>query len=218
MKRFVRELVVALILGSIVSIAVAWSCALWSKKTNFNTEPQFEPEIVLSNRYSIDEIAGVNYSGRQAQGFGNLYVHCSALQVGVGEQDSRVTTVNMYRFGWPMLCVTGENRFGYHVEHKGLRTMFLTPEWLLDKQRLIAFGPRPLGMLVNSLVYGTPIWILMFGSRRLKTTIRKRNKRCTNCGYDLRGTFAAGIYECPECNQRADEETITNWKSAKHTV
>ena len=41
---------------------------------------------------------------------------------------------------------------------------------------------------------------------------------CSNCDYDLRGTFAAGIYECPECNQRADEEMITNWKSAKHTV
>ena len=42
--------------------------------------------------------------------------------------------------------------------------------------------------------------------------------RCSNCDYDLRGTFAAGIFECPECNQRADEETITNWKNAKHTV
>ncbi|MCH8823690.1 MAG: hypothetical protein IH984_09310 [Planctomycetes bacterium] len=41
---------------------------------------------------------------------------------------------------------------------------------------------------------------------------------CSNCDYDLRGTFAAGIFECPECNQRADEETITNWKNAKHTV
>ena len=36
--------------------------------------------------------------------------------------------------------------------------------------------------------------------------------RCSNCDYDLRGTFAAGIYECPECNQRADEEAITNFK------
>jgi len=41
---------------------------------------------------------------------------------------------------------------------------------------------------------------------------------CSNCDYDLRGTFAAGIFECPECNQRADEEAITKWKNLKHTV
>jgi len=41
---------------------------------------------------------------------------------------------------------------------------------------------------------------------------------CSNCDYDLRGTFAAGIFECPECNQRADEEAITDWKNAKQTV
>jgi len=199
MRRLLREIVLVIILGSVVSIAVAWSCALWSKKTNVNTEPQFEPAFVLNNRFSIDEIAGVNYSGRQAQGFGNLYVHCSALQVGVGEQDSRVTTVNMYRFGWPMLCVTGENRFGYQAKHKGLHTMFLTPEWLIDKPRMIAFGPMPMGMLVNSAIFGTPIWILVFGTRRLKKAIRKRNKRCTNCGYDLRGTDHEA---CPECGRK----------------
>ena len=47
---------------------------------------------------------------------------------------------------------------------------------------------------------------------------RADEPRCSNCDYDLRGTFAAGIYECPECNERADEETITNWNSAMNKV
>ncbi len=32
--------------------------------------------------------------------------------------------------------------------------------------------------------------------------------KCTNCGYDLRGTLAAGIHTCPECHKRASDEDI----------
>ncbi len=32
--------------------------------------------------------------------------------------------------------------------------------------------------------------------------------KCTNCGYDLRGTLAAGIHTCPECHERASDEDI----------
>ena len=35
--------------------------------------------------------------------------------------------------------------------------------------------------------------------------------KCTNCGYDLRGTLAAGIHTCPECNERASDEDIQAW-------
>lgn len=36
--------------------------------------------------------------------------------------------------------------------------------------------------------------------------------KCQNCGYELRGTIAAGIYTCPECNERASDEVISAWK------
>ena len=32
--------------------------------------------------------------------------------------------------------------------------------------------------------------------------------KCANCGYDLRGTLAAGIHTCPECHERASDEDI----------
>ncbi len=32
--------------------------------------------------------------------------------------------------------------------------------------------------------------------------------KCANCGYDLRGTLAAGIHTCPECQERASDEDI----------
>ena len=32
--------------------------------------------------------------------------------------------------------------------------------------------------------------------------------KCANCGYNLRGTLAAGIHTCPECNERASDEAI----------
>ncbi len=35
--------------------------------------------------------------------------------------------------------------------------------------------------------------------------------KCANCGYDLRGTLAAGIHTCPESNERASDEDIQEW-------
>ena len=35
--------------------------------------------------------------------------------------------------------------------------------------------------------------------------------KCTNCGYDLRGTLAAGIHTCPECHERASDEVVQAW-------
>ncbi len=35
--------------------------------------------------------------------------------------------------------------------------------------------------------------------------------KCANCGYDLRGTLAAGIHTCPECHERASDEDIQVW-------
>ncbi len=32
--------------------------------------------------------------------------------------------------------------------------------------------------------------------------------KCAYCDYDLRGTLAAGIHTCPECNERASDEAI----------
>ena len=32
--------------------------------------------------------------------------------------------------------------------------------------------------------------------------------KCANCGYDLRGTLAAGIHTCPECHERTSDEDI----------
>lgn len=32
--------------------------------------------------------------------------------------------------------------------------------------------------------------------------------KCAYCGYDLRGTLAAGIHTCPECHERASDEDI----------
>lgn len=196
MKRLLREFALVLILGSVVSIVVAWSCALWSKRTGVLTEPQFAPKIVLNKRFAIEEIENATYLGKQEQSFGNLYVFSTMRQAKVDMYEYRHTTVNMFRQGWPMLCLTGEYRFGYQAKRSSSYALVATPHWLLESHRMIALGPMPLGMLVDSAFFGTPLWLLSFGIERLKTTIRKRNKRCINCGYDLRGTKHDA---CPEC-------------------
>ena len=41
--------------------------------------------------------------------------------------------------------------------------------------------------------------------------------KCANCGYDLRGTLAAGIHTCPECHERASDEDIQAWAGGTGT-
>lgn len=41
--------------------------------------------------------------------------------------------------------------------------------------------------------------------------------KCANCGYDLRGTLAAGIHTCPECHERASDEDIQAWVGGART-
>lgn len=58
---------------------------------------------------------------------------------------------------------------------------------------------RPIwpGFAVNTVFYGTILWLLfLVAPRTLRRQIRRRRGRCLKCGYDLRGNLDAG---CPEC-------------------
>ena len=99
-----------------------------------------------------------------------------------------------------------------------------------NKRYLGASGGAAL-LAASAIVYafddtGVIFWLLLLPAVYLliKTrrpffwgeSVRRRagaadSPKCTNCGYDLRGTLAAGIHTCPECHERASDEVIQAW-------
>jgi hypothetical protein len=68
----------------------------------------------------------------------------------------------------------------------------------LDERFPIAalpFRPIPKGILLNTLAYAAPLWLLFLVSTTLRRFVRQRRGRCKRCGYDLRATPG----QCPEC-------------------
>ena len=51
------------------------------------------------------------------------------------------------------------------------------------------------GFAINTLFYGTILWLLILGPFVLRRFVRLRRGRCPACGYDLRVSTGA----CPEC-------------------
>ena len=52
------------------------------------------------------------------------------------------------------------------------------------------------GLITNTLVWATVLWVLTLGPFELRRAVRLGGGRCLSCGYALRGGYAAG---CPEC-------------------
>ena len=95
---------------------------------------------------------------------------------------------------------------------------------------LAALGAAALGIdsLAIALAIGAPLILFKYLPRRRMYFSRDEllesagpnadEPKCRNCGYDLRGTFMAGIYECPECNKRASKDTIKRWTTATKEI
>lgn len=62
--------------------------------------------------------------------------------------------------------------------------------------RAIPFLPIWPGLVLDSTLYATLLWMMMRVSSTLRGLIRRKRGRCLACGYDLRGDLAGG---CPEC-------------------
>jgi hypothetical protein len=77
-------------------------------------------------------------------------------------------------------------------------------------------GPGRIGLLVPQIVWAVFGMLLGFGPMLAVVFLRPRYRRemgepvslCPACGYDLRGTLAAGIRTCPECGARAPDNAV----------
>ena len=74
---------------------------------------------------------------------------------------------------------------------------------------MLSLRPIWLGFAFNTIFYVVILRFIMLGPftarrhlRRKRGHLRFKRGNCTECGYDLRGDYAAG---CPECGWRRED-------------
>jgi len=62
--------------------------------------------------------------------------------------------------------------------------------------RALPYRPIWTGAVLNTLLFASVVWLILFLPGVVRRMERRRLGRCEVCGYDLRG---AGHGVCPEC-------------------
>ena len=67
---------------------------------------------------------------------------------------------------------------------------------ILWQVRFLPLHPIWPGFAINTVFYAALLWIVTLGPGTARWIIRRKQRRCINCGYDLRH---ADHNACPEC-------------------
>jgi len=195
MKRTIFRISLALLLGVVTSVAVAWGCACaWRPyRTNVTWRsivpvppswPEYmqnaglqQPTTALVERFRV---ATVRYTKGD---FAGRWVGLSECYFGVPFRAMR----------WEAVRASRGLDTGPFVDH--------VPDWrrgirVGNLQAWLPLVPHWPGLLANTALYGSAWALLLFGPGIIRRMRRRRAGRCVKCGYDLRGSTSTS---CPEC-------------------
>lgn len=218
-RAIIKRVIVFLVLGAIVNVAVAWTCAFASHTTSAvgvqssASIPPHVPSEIDSSWFKSNGIA-LMFLAQQSAGRGVRMYQIGLEESGGGSNGFRTFRwIHLEAVGLPFPSLRALGYLGWMPssgEGKGSRIW----EWHGAVQR---FGKvqgqilyftynkyarpiplRPLwpGFAVNTLFYATLLWLLLFGPPALRRFIRRKRGRCVACAYDLRGVSHV---RCPEC-------------------
>ena len=216
MRRAIAVAVISLLLGMVLSLAVAFGLARW-RSSPYQVDPitgmvedygdEFEPspsdirqwrqhvpdhwpkppEVGLESRF-----IGVRYLSQ-------LVMHGSfdAESVPPEQFAEHLAKRRGYMFwilecGFPFHCIGSESWY----ETQG--AMQLPVQYSGRKLGSVYLPARIIipGFFANTLLYGSILALPYLGLWCLKRLHRRRRGRCPSCNYDLRQNLAAGCSEC----------------------
>lgn len=177
----------------LVSVAVAWGCALWSSaktQTGIVRPKADHPLAQALLRYGTFDT--FTYNGMAGFGWER-----ERIVGGTPTVPRKTASLHRVRAGWPMLCMEGLWRTsnGTRVDEEYVARL---PDWPGVQPNALSRIPlRPMwgAVLLNALLVGLPFHLAFafYGTRRI---VRRRRGRCMRCGYDLR---RAAEQRCSEC-------------------
>jgi hypothetical protein len=95
--------------------------------------------------------------------------------------------------GWPLRAATRPTRF---ADFAKIFPSSPPPGVDANSATILEFRPLWAGFALNTLLYATAAWLLLFAPGAARRRIRRRRRQCESCGY-LRGETSV----CTECGQ-----------------
>ena len=205
----------SLLLGVTTAFALAWACALWSPLAMRGDRSwNGTPPVLSSNNPEVfallptpDKSVWVTQ-----EDFGGLGLSLSIVAVGTIYTDETslifTRTLACWNAGWPysmLYAVEMEDRSSPPVL---IDSALYAPQILRPTSRREIFGPSRfrsllpitvnlIGIIINSSIFSLSWMVLIFLCIGTKTFIRKRQGKCTACGYPRSGRPLTS--KCPEC-------------------
>ncbi len=208
MKRRITKLVVFLLLSSVVNVAVAWGCVLWSGRT-VDREP-FED---ISDPFAWPREAPADWPVAQKQKMLRSWCLRELLTIAHAPMQAPNPPpgtvlgwgMTVFQAGWP--CRTLESKHvqvnvtggRFALDFKPAVTLPANLNFLKVNEaryRTLPLRPTWPGFAINTIFYAAILCLLTLGPFTARRMIRRKRGLCTKCGYDLRG---AEHDACPEC-------------------
>lgn len=191
-----------LLAGAIVSVAVAWGCALWVP-TGITTSVDYgvgvQPRLITGIPIDAHVVVSTREKIGQHEKSIEWYVPGESRHVLV---ESNI--IWYFETGWPFPAQYTQ------MNQDGVVTGGLTPpDWLHPRVHKFLNRPLPLmpiwpGILANTLFYTILFWLLAHGTFALRRHFRRMRGLCVKCACDLKGVEHVA---CPECGNT----TIMGW-------
>jgi hypothetical protein len=103
-------------------------------------------------------------------------------------------------YGWPLACMRERSMGGFPSGPEIPMSWLLRGRHLPDGHHRLAFEPVPIPLLIDSVLFGLPVFLIRFGLRWVRHRVRAAVRCCSTCGYNLAGLPSGA---CPECGKGA---------------
>lgn len=217
MKWAVR-IIIAVVLGAVINVGVAWGCALWSgwsltqEWDDLDALPLTMRSLIRDEWLpAVDPEPGVNFGvfGAKYNGFGVNNDEVMITRYTYFGHSVRNHVIWHITAGWPVRTLACSS-LPYEKDLEERESDSISPSAFLRpviREGVFSWKKVPLklpltplwnGAAVNTAFYAAVFLLLIWGPSTLRRVIRVRAGRCTACGYDRRGLAAASA-PCPEC-------------------
>lgn len=212
--RIASRILLFLLLGALLTVAVAWSTALFSRVTH--VEIRHAPPVTSGR------IRSAAFGDWRIPVDWNVHTHVAASGPGVryglvtesvwmgstlgmisGSQNRSMERV---RVGWPLPALEYRGEMDESVRLapanlarlrlEGIRPPVRASHLYLGADRRLPIQPVWAGFLIDTLLYAAILFTITAAPRSLIRARRRRRKRCPYCNYDLQT-----LTTCPECGK-----------------
>jgi hypothetical protein len=197
--RLALKLAACALAGAVMTVAVAWGCAVWAPvQSSFRTDGSWPwPRAV-----PVGWPAKAHRFAHALPGMLSADQYWTT-STDVGEAASHIWGVSIYRMGWPWHSMTYEVFASTPAAsvHDWDVAAIEVPRRIHRRKYARRFLPYRLlwpGFALNTAFYGAIVSALWSAPALIRRRVRKHRGHCPTCNYDLRGS-TGGTDPCPEC-------------------